>query len=346
MKGRMDENFEHKIRKAIEGEKNEYSSSIDKLSDMLSKTWASPPSNISFEEIYEKAQSSKVISFKKPLLYTIASAAAILIGAFGFLILQNPNTPPVKTEFGISVAKIIGKGYLFSPDSEKLLALNEGESVGSGQILKTEPGSKLFLNIAKGEGMILEGSTELEIMKEGKQSFRLRNGSILVHLHKNLKKDEFRIVTETGLVEVRGTKFEVRESLKEGTIVSVLEGRVAAKSISEPNRGEQVLQPGQKIRLEAKGFQRTFLSSAEQKDLGSKFSELHVDEIARSSEKSFSNKDDLFNEYQRLERVILSNGETLEGVIVDMDENFMYLQTLEKEIKIQRDSVMEVIQLR
>ncbi|PJZ48662.1 transcriptional regulator [Leptospira saintgironsiae] len=346
MKGRMDENFEHKIRKAIEGEKNEYSSSIDKLSDMLSKSWVSPPSNISFEEIYEKAQASKVISFKKPLLYTIASAAAILIGAFSFLILRNPKAPPIKNELGISVTKIIGKGYLFSSDSDKLLALNEGESVGSGQILKTEPGSKLFLSIAKGEGMILEESTELEIMKEGKQSFRLRNGSILVHLHKNLKKDEFKIITETGLVEVRGTKFEVKESLKEGTIVSVLEGRVAAKSITEPNRGEQVLQPGQKIRLEAKGFQRTFLSSAEQKDLGFKFSELHVDEIARSSEKSFSNKDDLFNEYQRLERVILSNGETLEGVIVDMDENFMYLQTLEKEIKIQRDSVMEVIQLR
>ncbi|WP_367899297.1 FecR domain-containing protein [Leptospira sp. WS58.C1] len=342
----MDENFEHKIRKAIEGEKNEYSSSIEKLSDMLSKSWVSPPVHISFEEIYEKAQTSKVISFNKPLLYTLASAAAILIGAFSFIVLQNSKVTPVKTEFGISITKIIGKGYLFSPDSEKLLALNEGESVGSGQILKTEQDSKLFLNIAKGEGMILEESTELEIMKEGKQSFRLRNGSILVHLHKNLKKDEFRIITETGLVEVRGTKFEVREKPKEGTIVSVLEGRVAAKSSSEPNRGEQVLEPGQKIRLEAKGFQRTFLTSAEQKELGFKFSELQVDEIPRNSEKSFSNKDDLFNEYQRLERVILSNGERLEGVIVDMDENFMYLQTLEKEIKIQRDSVMEVIQLR
>ncbi|TGL58846.1 FecR family protein [Leptospira sarikeiensis] len=341
----MEESFEQKIKKAIEGEKNEYSSSIEKLSEALSISWANPPKEISFEEIYEKAQSTKIAVFSKPLFYSIAAAAAILVGAFGLFILQTPKAP-AQNEYNVSIRKIIGKAYLFSKDSEKLLALNEGELVGYGQRIRTEIGSKLFLSIAKGEGMILGESTELEISEEGKQSFRLREGSILVHLHKNLKKDEFRIFTETGLVEVRGTKFEVRENSKEGTIVSVLEGRVAAKSATEQNRGEQVLEPGQKIRLEVKGFQRSFLSANEQKDLNVKFSELHVDEIPRNSEKAFSNKEDLFNEYQRLERVILSGGETLEGVIVDMDENFMYLQTLEKEIKIQRDSVMEVIQLR
>ncbi|TGK01931.1 transcriptional regulator [Leptospira langatensis] len=342
----MEENFEEKIRKAIEGEKNEYSSSIDALSKLLSKSWVKPSSEVSFEQIYEKAQSSKVLPFKRPLIYALSAAAAILLGAFGVFLLQNPKSSPAADQFTISVSKIVGKGYLSSSDSEKQLALNEGESVGRGQTLKTEAGSKLFLTVSKGEGMVLEEATELEILRDSKQSFRLKTGTVLVHLHKNLKKEDFRIYTSSGLVEVRGTKFEVRENKAEGTIVSVLEGRVAAINTNESDRGEQVLEPGQKIRLEPKGFHRSFLSSAEQRGLNLKFTELKVDEIPRNTERSFSDKEDLFKEYQRLERVVLSNGESLEGVIVDMDESFMYLQTLKNEIKIPRDSVNEVIQLR
>ncbi len=342
----MEENFDQKIERALKGEKNEFSSSIETLSNLLSKPWVnSPPGILSFEEIYHKANQSKIVQFAKPLFYGSLAAAAILLGTFTFLIVQKSKTP-VSEELGIGVSKIIGKGYLFSSDSEKLLALNEGESVGAGQTLKTDADSQLFLSISTGEGMVLEANTELEILRDKKQSFRLREGGILVHLHKNLKKEDFRIFTNEGLVEVRGTKFEVRENQREGTIVSVIEGRVAAKNANEPDRGEQVLEPGQKIRLEAKGFQRSFLSSAELNDLNQKFIDLKVDEIPRNSEKSFSNKDDLYKEYQRLERVVLTDGANYEGVIVDMDEKFMYLQTLEKEIKIPRDSVMEVIQLR
>ncbi|TGK03904.1 transcriptional regulator [Leptospira semungkisensis] len=343
----MEDNFEEKIRKALEGEKNEYSSSIDALSNLLSKSWASPPQDLSFDQIYEKSKASKVIQFKRPLAYALSAAAAILLGAIGLFILQNPKSSSTPSDqFTISVMKIIGKGYLSSIDSEKQLALNEGEAVGRGQTLRTEAGSKLFLSVSKGEGMVLEEGTELEILRDSKQSFRLKAGTVLVHLHKNLKKEDFRIYTSSGLVEVRGTKFEIRETKAEGTVVSVLEGRVAAINTNESDRGEQVLEPGQKIRLESKGFQRSFLSAVEQKGLNQKFTELKVDEIPRNTEKSFSNKEDLFKEYQRIERVVLSNGETLEGVIVDMDESFMYLQTLKNEIKIPRDSVNEVIQLR
>lgn len=342
----MNEDFEQKIERALEGEKNELSSSLDALSKLLSKPWAKPSIEISFEELYEKANRSKIAYFSKPTIISLSAAALLLfsIASYFFLSKRQASSNLAGTE--ISITKIAGKAFLLSNDSDRSLALAEGESVSVGQILRTEKDSQIFLSISRGEGMILGGETELEVLKDGNKSFRLRQGDLLVHLHKNLKKEEFKILTSQGFVEVRGTKFEVRENRGEGTVVSVLEGRVATRSANEKDKGEQVLEPGQKIQLEPKGFHRSFLTGAELNQLGKRFTALAVEEIPRNTEKSFSNKDDLFTEYQRLERVLLASGEIYEGVIVDMDEKFMYLQTLKNEIKIPRDSVLEVIQLR
>ncbi|TGL47548.1 transcriptional regulator [Leptospira wolffii] len=344
MVGEMEENFEQKIERALNGEKNEYSSSLQSLSHLLSKPLTHSSEFESFETIYQKASRPTILTLSKPAFYWLSAAAVLFIGFVSFYTLQK-RQPTNSPESGIEISKIFGKGYLLS-NEEKLLSLNEGETVGLGQILRTDKDSQLFLNVSKGEAIAMEGETELEILKDSKQSFRLRRGGILVHLHKNLKKEEFRIFTAVGTVEVRGTKFEVRERDGEGTVVAVLEGRVATKGLHESDRGEQVLEPGQKIRMESKGFQRSFLTSSELGDLNQKFKGIQVDEIPRNTEKSFDNKEDLYREYQRFEKVVLASGESYEGVIVDMDEKFMYLQTLKNEIKIPRDSVLEVIQLR
>lgn len=343
---RMDEELEKRIREAIEGGANDLTPSIDMLNSLIAKSWGDQPlTNSSFEEIYKKAASTNVRIFRNKAWYFLA-AAVILITPLLFLFRSGKAFKQTPADSSILVVQINGKGYLSATGSNDRLALNEGENVGKGQVLSTDRNSILSLSVAKGEAILLDPETDFEVVDGQKKTFRLHSGKLLAHIHKNLKKEDFKILTPNGIVEVRGTKFSVTESAEFGTQVSVLEGRVAAIRGSEEDKGEQVLEPGQRIRLNSKGFQRSFLTSSELTELSEEFTRLKVEEIPRDTTKSFSTKDELFKEYQRFERVVLTDKTSLEGVIIDMDGDFLYLQTLQKEIRIPRDSVQEVIQVR
>ncbi|EPG72803.1 sigma factor regulatory protein, FecR/PupR family [Leptospira fainei serovar Hurstbridge str. BUT 6] len=342
----MDEELEKRIREAIEGGSNDLTPSIDRLNSLIAKSWVDQPlSNSSFEEIYKKASSTSVKMFRHKAWYFLA-AAVILITPLLFLLRTGKAFKQTTSGSSILVLHLNGKVYLSAAGSKDRLALNEGENVGKGQVLSTDRNSTLSLSVAKGEAMLLESETDLEVVDDQKRTFRLHSGKLLTHIHKNLKKEDFKILTSNGVVEVRGTKFSVTESAEFGTQVSVLEGRVAAIRGNEADKGEQVLEPGQRIRLNSRGFQRSFLTSSELTELSNEFTRLTVEEIPRDTTKSFSTKDELFKEYQRFERVVLTDKSSLEGVIIDMDGDFLYLQTLQKEIRIPRDSVQEVIQVR
>ncbi|TGK08861.1 transcriptional regulator [Leptospira fletcheri] len=342
----MNEEQENKIKEAIEGKSNELSGPIQSLHSLIGKAWPVPDSDLpSFEDLYGKARGSRVIPLNRRVWFSLA-AALVLIAPILYLFKFGTFTHPTLPKSSILVTKITGKVYLSATGSADRLVLNEGETVGKGQILLTDKDSSVFLSVSKGEGILLGSATRFEILNDPKKSFYLHSGNAFAHLHKNLKKEDFRIFTSNGLIEVRGTKFSVSEIAGTETQVSVLEGRVAAIRKEGGDSGEQVLEPGQRIRLSNKGFQRSFLSSSELTELEAEFRRLKVEDIPRDPNRSFSDREELFKEFQRLERVIMTDKTSLEGVIIDMDGEFMYLQTLEKEIRIPRDSVEEVIQVR
>ncbi|PJZ70689.1 transcriptional regulator [Leptospira perolatii] len=346
----MDKDLEKKIQDALEGKANDLTPTVDVLGSLLAKPWVELDSGVKasqFEKLFSDAQvdsKSKLLSFRSPYLYWVAAAAAVIL-VFPVYFLMKEKAPVLEPS-GIVIQEIQGRAFLSSSDSSHKVALNLGESVALGQSVSTDADSVLRISVSKGIGLLLSPNTDLEIVKEGKDSFRLKNGNLLVHLHKNLKKEEFQILTEMGKIEVRGTKFSVSANPESGVEVSVLEGRVAVLKEGETDKGEQVLEPGQKIKLGSKGFQRSFLRDQELQDLSGKFERLPVEEIPRNKDRSFVSKDELFKEYQRLERVVLTDKTVQDGVIIDMDEQFMYLQTLDKEIQIPREMVQEVIQVR
>ncbi|MCH1913857.1 FecR domain-containing protein [Leptospira noguchii] len=355
---------EQKIQEILfEGKQNDLSPSIEWLSKGLSNSWVEySPKKSDFESLYAQANnvdSSKVFSFsyftKNKFVWGISAAAIFLftitLGYYSIL----KNNPSLGVEKGgVEISQVEGEAYLTSSDPKDKILLKPGVRIQEGQRVIT--GSGAILNLKVSDGIVVRVLSDSEVSfrlidlsTHYKIGIDLEKGELLAHIHKNLKKEEFIVRSENLSAEVRGTSFSFQNVPGQGTKVEVLEGRIAVSTHVESQKsapeGEQVLEPNQGIFVNQKGFVRSHLNDSEKNRLETEFEKLPIENIPRDKYRTYSSRQELLTDFQRLEKIILIDGKEIEGVIVDMDEKAMYIQTLEKEIIIQRESVSEVIQL-
>ncbi|TGM03641.1 iron dicitrate transport regulator FecR [Leptospira barantonii] len=365
---------EEKIQEILlEGKRNDLSPSVEWLAKGLGDSWVEYSAKASdFEALYaralssddtnqnlDKERNSKVLSFsefRKNRLAIGLSAAAIFLLAVTlgyYSILKNQSSIDVE-KGGVEISQVEGEAYLTSSDPKDKILLKPGVRIQEGQRVVTGPNAILNLKVSDGIAVRILSDSEvsfrwIDLSTHYKIGIDLEKGELLAHIHKNLKKEEFIVRSENVSAEVRGTSFSFQNVPGEGTRVRVLEGRVAISAREESKKtapeGEQVLEPNQGIFVNQKGFVRSRLNDSEKDHLGLEFEKLPIESIPRDKNRAYSSKQELLTEFQRMERIVLTDGKTIEGVIVDMDENAMYVQTLEKEITIQRELVSEVIQL-
>ncbi|AOP36649.1 iron dicitrate transport regulator FecR [Leptospira tipperaryensis] len=352
---------EEKIKEILlEGKQNELSPSVEWLGKGLSSSWVEySPKQSDFESLYTRAQTSNVVSFsnftKNKIVISLSAAAIFLMAiTLGYYSILKNNSPPTVEKGGVEISQVEGEAYLTSSDPKDKILLKPGVRIQEGQRVVTAPSAFLNLKVADGIAVRVLGDSQVSFRKidlstHYKIGIDLEKGELLAHIHKNLKKEEFTVRSETVSAEVRGTSFSFQNLPGEGTKIQVLEGRVAVSARAESQKtapeGEQVLEPNQTIFANQKGFVRSRLKDSEKDLLNSEFEKLPIESVPRDKNKAYSSKQELLTEFQRMERVVLVDGKTIEGVIVDMDEKAMYVQTLEKEITIPRESVSEVIQV-
>ncbi|WP_061224272.1 FecR family protein [Leptospira weilii] len=354
---------EEKIQEILfQGKRNDLSPSVEWLAKGLSDSWVEYfPKESDFESLYTRARSdsSKILSFsnfaKNKLVVALSSAAIFLFAVtLGYYSILNDNSSLRVERGGVEISQVEGEAYLTSSDPKDKILLKPGVRIQEGQRVVT--GSKAILNLKVSDGIVVRVLSDSEVSfrvidlsAHYKIGIDLEKGELLAHIHKNLKKEEFVVRSENISAEVRGTSFSFQNVPGEGTRVRVLEGRVAISARSESRQtapeGEQILEPNQGILVNQKGFVRSHLSDSEKNRLEVELERLPIENIPRDKNRSYSSKQELLTDFQRLEKVVLTDGKEIEGVIVDMDENVMYVQTLEKEIAIQRELVSEVIQL-
>lgn len=349
----------------LQGKTNELSASVDWLSESLNRTWVEySPKALDFETLYSRALSqpseSKVLFFSgssQGRIWTGAlSAAAILILAItlGYYTFLKDQTPSRAERGGVEISQIQGPAFVLSSDSKDQILLKPGVRILEGQRVVTGENAILNLKVSDGIAVRVLANSEIffskiDLSEQYKIGIDLEKGELLAHIHKNLKKEEFTVRSETVRAEVRGTSFSFQNITGEGTRIRVLEGRVAVTPREETQKsvpqGEQVLEPNQGILVSQKGFVRSVLSESEKETLSAEFEKLPVESIPRDKNRAYTSKQELFDEFQRMERIVLIDGKSVEGVIVDMDDSSMYVQTLEKEVVVPRESVSEVIQI-
>ncbi|MCG6195279.1 FecR domain-containing protein [Leptospira sp. FAT2] len=374
---------EEKIKEILlDGKRNDLSPSVEWLAKGLSNSWVEySPQEGDFESLYARALSEKsddstlnrsnarhgiaatrknnVLSFsdfaKNKLVIGLSAAAIFLFAVtLGYYSILKDKSPVGSEKGGVEISQVEGDAYLTSSDPKDKILLKPGVRIQEGQRVVTAPGAILNLKVSDGIAVRILPDSEvsfrlIDLSTHYKIGIDLEKGELLAHIHKNLKKEEFIVRSENVSAEVRGTSFSFQNVPGEGTRVRVLEGRVAISAREESKNtapeGEQVLEPNQGIFVNQKGFVRSRLNDAEKDRLGTEFEKLPIDAIPRDKNRAYASKQELLTEFQRMERIVLVDGKSIEGVIVDMDENSMYVQTLEREITIERASISEVIQL-
>lgn len=357
---------EEKIQEILlQGRTNELSASVDWLSGNLNRTWVEySPQAGDFETLYARALSepseSKILVFpgssRRKMWIGALSAAAILFLAItlGYYTFLKDQAPSNAERGGVEISQIQGPAFITSSDPKDKILLKPGVRIQEGQRVITGAGAILNLKVSDGIALRVLANSEvlfrkIDLSEHYKIGIDLEKGELLAHIHKNLKKEEFTVRSETVRAEVRGTSFSFQNLAGEGTRIRVLEGRVAVTAREESQKtapeGEQILEPNQGIFVNQKGFVRSVLNESEKETLAAEFEKLPVEAIPRDKNRSYTSKQELLDEFQRMERIVLTDGKSVEGVIVDMDETSMYVQTLEKEIVIPREVVSEVIQV-
>ncbi|XDD52353.1 FecR domain-containing protein [Leptospira sp. WS92.C1] len=352
---------EEKIKEILlEGKQNELSTSVEWLANGLGRSWVEySPKESDFASLYARAQNSKVLLFphfakNKYVLAISAAAIFFLAVTIGYYSVLKNQTPPNIEKGTVEISQVEGEAYLTSSDPKDRILLKPGVRIQEGQRVITTAGAILNLKVSNGIGVRVLANSEvffqkIDLSTHYKIGIDLEKGELIAHIHKNLKKEEFIIRSKMITAEVRGTSFSFQNIDGEGTKVRVLEGRVSISPRGESQRtapeGEQILEPNQGILVNQKGFVRSHLKETEKDLISAELEKLPVENIPRDKNRVYSDKQELLNEFQRMEKIVLVDGRSVEGVIVDMDENTMYVQTLEKEITLPRDKISEVIQL-
>ena len=119
-------------------------------------------------------------------------------------------------------------------------ALQAGQTLAEGEVVRTAPGSRAVLRLADGSAVELNERTELFVHAAWSgQTVHLNRGDVIVQAAKQ-KRGHLMVATRDATASVKGTVFAVSTGLT-GSVVSVVEGSV---EVAQPS-GTSLLKPGQ-----------------------------------------------------------------------------------------------------
>lgn len=138
---------------------------------------------------------------------------------------------------------LAGEVKLTRVGSEKSDIINRSCQLYAGDLLETLKDSKTILTYNDGTTMKVKEKTIVEVQPT---SVRVFKGKTWYKFTK--RGTEFKIETPSLVAGIRGTEFEVAVSSKQKTVVSVVEGAVAANSLVGGNT--EVLKMGEAVSCE------------------------------------------------------------------------------------------------
>ncbi|MCP5502464.1 MAG: FecR domain-containing protein [Leptospiraceae bacterium] len=337
MKKESTEKIEKKVAEYIQGSgTNEYSRKVELIERLLKKQVE--PKTSSFpeaKELWKRAYPEEVNPKLRILPFQIyrnvaaiaAGIALLFSGSFFLLsILQNPTTKNQKLAAQDKAQFMVIEGELYRNFTGK--RLSESDSFFHAELVSTHK-QKARVQLGDGKFVRLSQHTELQIFKKDDElRVILIKGEAFFTINKLKKAEQFIVSANELLAEVRGTKFLVRTRAEQHTEIHVYEGSVAV--FSKKSSTEKVLYRGEGIEID--------------KDQNLKSKNFLV---AKSrTGKTTSPEDLLYERYKRLEKIILKNGTEYRGVIVDMNPNYVEMETVEGRKKIARSQIKKQILLK
>lgn len=246
------------------------------------------------------------------------------------------------------VTQVHGSVFLLNSDGSPRVSVHQLEKIPSGEWILVDRDSFIDLSITPTASVRVQANSKVRLESlysepgEDRIKIFLSQGTILSHVAKIKKTSDFVIRTDWGNVEVRGTKF-FTHTHSEGIRVGVSEGRV------EFDRKGNSLELVSGFQLESSSespVQRPLDYSA--KKLLSELEYLKIETGKKEDPegKLIRSEEDLFRIYSILESVHYGSGKTVRGVVYGMDDDYLYIRTVEEELKIRQDQIQDVEKIR
>lgn len=126
---------------------------------------------------------------------------------------------------------------------DPLRAISISSPIGEGSSLRTADDARLVVQTAPNTGFQVAPASNVEVvaLRETGAVLRLEEGAIANHVEHLDRHEAYRVVAGELLIEVRGTRFDVRRDPGRVTVVSVTEGVVAVRRLGARAGGDEVL---------------------------------------------------------------------------------------------------------
>lgn len=209
-----------------------------------------------------EVRSAQAAPKKRTLLFLVPAAGVALAAAAALAIAitagDDERAPePTLATRGIegtleSMERAAGDGQsgvsIRRPGSDEAVALTPGAALPAGSVIRTDERTRASVTLSDGSRLVLNHATELELMAEAPRSLRVREGDLVADVAHLEGAPRAFFHTQTGHVEVLGTKFELAAT---GDVTSVRVSRGAVKiasasgEASEVRAGEEgIVRPG------------------------------------------------------------------------------------------------------
>ncbi|MCB1143846.1 MAG: FecR domain-containing protein [Leptospiraceae bacterium] len=331
--------------------KNELSEPIEKIKTILNQK----PVGVEFPDwkvikekaIYTNLNQSRKKTMNKKILVSILAAAILLI-AIGLGFNRTPSgtdsSQEAKLQVSAKVKLVSGEVMVYLSADQEPIKATVGMDISLNQLITTANKSFVDLIFNNGSSIRVKSNTELTLKKlvykdeDSTEEIFLKRGVVIADIKKKKQTDNFNIVTPTVIAGVRGTKFQVEvnpiKGRKHSTKISVADGSVAVTQhkdevplSSEPiqilEKNEQAVEKGfggqiEKINLDSEGITKEF-------DLANDFTNSDLLKLHNRTE---------------LEKLTLEGDEVYRGVVTGMDDNYLYIHTLDGRRKVEKNKVI------
>lgn len=355
----MEKNFENefdteeqKIYNALfNNEKNEYTKSISLLKQTFSKKIFTNQKFPNVKELYLNENQIIYLARKntmKKLSIILAAAAILIIGITVTYFQSQPKQEQQDQQVSIQakVTFVSGEVTVKDETGKDKPKLTIGTILEVNDTIITGNKSAVEIDLGKESSVRIKSNSEFSIKKllasssKTEQEVFLNRGMALVNVNKQKKEDTFIVVTPTVIAGVRGTKFQVEVNAKKDAKESV-KLVVAEGSVGITKRNEQGLPatPEPIEILEAK-------EAVIERGFGGELAKVQIEQPKLEQELSLPNDAATEKELLKtlgkteIEKITLTNNKIIRGVIIDMNDQFFTIQTLDGIIKVAREDVI------
>jgi hypothetical protein len=357
------------IENDLKGERSSISTKLDRIRFYLQKIYLQnqkEPSFPSFQDIWLKLDGvdpiegfslesanmesdrptgrKAIVSFFKYGVLPLSVAAAGLLIVWNFM-----GDVPTAPGLVARITQIKGEAFLLDEEGNSIQGLSIGSSIPEGSRVLVKESSNLDMILNSKASIRIQGNTILRIESNQKKETSnivqlfLENGTVLSHAYKMDKRSSFLVRTDLGLVSVRGTRFLTKKT-NNSLLVAVSHGTVDLKKL-ESETSIEVVQKFQVI-YESNEIVQTPITNLVTRELAQlDYVEMETP-LDSSIERAIQSEDDLYDIYSILEAIQMDNGKLIRGVIYGMDDGFMYIRTVDGEVKIPQKNILDVEKIR